>query len=145
MVTILIGFTVRPDLVGVTSFIRGLWLRETAYNCLLGNFHSTGIDRTKLRKQWMALCLRIFESSIVRVKGKLVLLGDGIKIGKEGKKMPGVKSLHQESSNNSKAEFIMGHSCQAISLLVQSVGSFFAVPLACRIHEGLAWISTDQS
>lgn len=144
MVTVLIGFTVRPDLVGVTSFVRGLWLSESAYDCLLRNLHSTGIDKVKLRKLWTALCLRLFESRLVRVAGKIVLLGDGIKVGKEGRKMPGVKSLHQESNNNSKAEFIMGHSCQALSLLVQSVGSFFAVPLACRIHEGLVFSNRDQ-
>ena len=31
----------------------------------------------------------------------------------------------------------MGHSLQAVSLLVQAASSFFAVPLAVRIHEGL--------
>ncbi|MBI5248080.1 MAG: transposase [Desulfomonile tiedjei] len=144
MVVILIGFTVRPDLVGVTSLVRGLWLTEAAYYGLLRNLHSTGIDREKLRSIWTALCLRLFESRLVKVNGKIVLLGDGIKVGKEGRKMPGVKSLHQESNNNSKAEFIMGHSCQALCLLVQSVGSFFAVPLACQIHEGLVFSNRDS-
>jgi hypothetical protein len=144
MVVVLIGFTVRPDLIGVTSFVRGLWLTETSYDCLLRNFHSTGIDRAKLRRLWTALCLRSFDARIYRIAGKIVLLGDGIKVGKEGRRMPAVKSLHQESSNNSKAEFIMGHSCQALSLLVQSVGSFFSVPLACRIHEGTVFSNRDK-
>jgi hypothetical protein len=144
MVTVLIGFTVRPDLVGVSSFVRGLWLTEASYYSLLRTFHSSAIDRTKLRRLWTQLCLRLFGSRMVRVNGRIVLLGDGIKVGKEGRKMPGVKSLHQESNNNSKAEFIMGHSCQALSLLVQSVGSFFAVPLACRIHEGLVFSNRDS-
>ena len=33
--------------------------------------------------------------------------------------MPAVKMLHQQSASNSKPEYIMGHSFQAISLLVQ--------------------------
>ena len=51
--------------------------------------------------------------------------------------MPAVKGLHQVSSSNTKPEFIMGHSCQAIALLAQGRGTHFAVPLASRIHEGL--------
>ena len=54
--------------------------------------------------------------------------------------MPAPLCLHQESANNSKAEYIMGHSFQAISLLVQSpLGHVFAVPLISRICEGLIW------
>lgn len=33
----------------------------------------------------------------------------------------------------------MGHSCQCISLLVQGIGAFFAVPLVSRIHEGVVF------
>jgi hypothetical protein len=35
-----------------------------------------------------------------------------------GKKMPGVKLLHQQSESNTKPEYIMGHSLQAIGLVV---------------------------
>lgn len=138
------GFTVRPDLAGVTSFVRGLWLTEAGYYALLRNFHSSGICHAKLRELWGRLCLRLFGRNVVRVNGKLVLVGDGIKVPKEGRKMPAVKSLHQESNSNSKREYIMGHSCQAIGLLVEAVGSFFCVPLACRIHEGLIFSNRDK-
>jgi hypothetical protein len=33
----------------------------------------------------------------VRVNGRLILVGDGIKAPKRGKKMPAVKLLHQQS------------------------------------------------
>ena len=46
-----------------------------------------------------------------------------------------MKKLHQESGNNSKPEFIFGHSCQAVGLIVHAAASFMAIPLACRIHE----------
>jgi len=78
------------------------------------------------------------------VNGRRVVLGDGIKIAKSGKKMPGVKLLHQQSDSNTKPEFIMGHSIQAVSLLVQAAQTAFAVPLAARIHEGLVWSNRNR-
>ena len=59
--------------------------------------------------------------------------------------MPGVKSLHQQSGSNSKPEHIMGHSLQAVSLLVKGVGGHVtAIPLASRIHEGVVFSNRDQ-
>jgi hypothetical protein len=87
---------------------------------------------------WTKIVLRFFPG-ILQVNGRIVLVGDGIKISKQGKKMPAVKLLHQESESNTKAEYIMGHSFQAISLLVTACKGVFAVPLASRIHEGLVF------
>jgi hypothetical protein len=58
--------------------------------------------------------------------------------------MPAVKLLHQESDSNTKPEYIMGHSLQAVSLLARAADSVFAVPLAARIHEGLVWSNRDR-
>jgi hypothetical protein len=58
--------------------------------------------------------------------------------------MPAVKSLHQESRCNAKASFIMGHSLQAVAVLVQAAGVYLAVPLAARIHEGVVWSNRDR-
>ena len=58
--------------------------------------------------------------------------------------MPAVKSLHQESRCNAKASFIMGHSLQAIALLVQVAGVCLAVPVVARIHEGIVWSARDR-
>ena len=80
----------------------------------------------------------------MRVNGRLVALVDGLKRPKEGKKMPGVKSLHQESRCNAKASFIMGHSLQAVALLAQRAGVYQAVPVAARIHEGVVWSNRDR-
>jgi len=122
MVVVLAGMSVRADRAGVTSFIRAHWLVESAYLRLLHFFHTTALKLDVLTRLWARLAVRLFDRFVVRINGKLVLLADGIKIPKEGRKMPAVKSLHQESECNAKAEFIMGHSCQAVSLLVQGVG-----------------------
>ena len=38
---------------------------------------------------------------LLTVNGRLLLVGDGLKVPKEGRKMPAVKKLHQESSAHS--------------------------------------------
>ena len=84
------------------------------------------------------------DPGLLRVNGRPVLVGDGIKVAKAGRKMPAVKKLHQESESNNKAEFIFGHSCQAVAVLTQALASVFALPLACRIHEGAVFSNRDQ-
>ena len=141
--TIVAGITVRADTLGVTSIVRALNLRPKLYHRLLAHFHSTGVKLDRLAALWAQAVLGLFPSP-VRVNGRLVLVGDGIKIAKRGKKMPAVKLLHQQSESNTKPEYIMGHSLQAVSLLVHAAQSFFAVPLAARIHEGLVWSNRDK-
>ena len=79
------------------------------------------------------------------MNGRSVLVGDGIKVAKSGRKMPGVKKLHQQSESNTKPEYIFGHSCQAIAVLTQALSSVFAIPLACRIHEGVVFSNLNLS
>jgi hypothetical protein len=139
LVLVLAAFSIRTDLAGVTSLVRSHWLKPSCYHRLLYWFHSPALDLSKLIPLWTALVCRLFDRRLVRVGNRLVLLADGLKAPKEGHQMPAVKSLHQQSAGNTKPNFIMGHSCQAVSLLVQTLGSCLAVPLACRIHEGLVF------
>jgi DDE superfamily endonuclease len=141
--TVVAGMTVRVDTLGVTSIVRALNLRPELYHRLLAHFHSTGVKLDRLAALWAQVVLRLFPRPVC-VNGRLVLVGDGIKIPKRGRKMPAVKLLHQQSESNTKPEYIMGHSLQAVSLLVHAAQSVFAVPLAARIHEGLVWSNRDR-
>ena len=141
--TIVAGLTVRTEMAGVTSIIRALNMQPRLYNELLRKFHSRSLKLDQLSALWTQAVLRMFPAPL-RVNGRLVLVGDGIKIGKRGKKMPAVKLLHQQSESNTKPEYIMGHSLQAVSILVTAAQSVFAVPLAVRIHEGLVWSNRDR-
>jgi len=123
MIAVLIGFTIKFDFSGVTSLARGVSLRPCYYTCMLHFFTSDAVNIKKLRGCWIQLVLKLFKTAVI-VNGRHVIVGDGIKIGKEGRKMPGVKLLHQDSQSNSKAEFIMGHSIQVLSFLVSGLGSF---------------------
>src|ERR1700736_5192066 len=133
--TIVAGLTVRVELLGVTSIVRALNLRPSLYTKLLKNFHSSGLKLDRLSALWAQAVLRLFPSPL-RVNGRLVLVGDG-KIPKRGKKMPAVKLLHQQSESNTKPDYIMGHSLQAVGLLVHAAKSVFSVPLAASIHRSL--------
>lgn len=123
--------------------MRVLNLRPQAYHRLLHLFHSKALDLDALTSCWVRLCLVLFRPFLVQ--DRLVVLADGIKAPKEGQRMPAVKSLHQESGNNTKPEHIMGHSLQALSLLVHSAGGqVAAIPLTSRIHEGLVFSNRDS-
>jgi hypothetical protein len=137
------GLTVRTDSLGVTGIVRALKLRPRLYNKLLDHFHSDAVQLDRLSALWTQAALRLFPQPL-RVNGRRVLVGDGIKVAKCGKKMPSVKLLHQQSESNTKPEYIMGHSLQAVSMLVHAANSVLAVPLAVRIHEGLIWSNRDR-
>jgi hypothetical protein len=138
------GMSVRSDNLGVSSIVRALGLDERFYDNLLDCYHSTGIKLSRLSALWTRTVLSLFGEKIARVNGRPVLLADGKKNAKEGKKMPGVKSLHQDSESNTKPSFIMGHSTQAVAVLARAASTFFAVPLDIKIHEGLIFSNRDK-
>ena len=142
MVLCLAGMTVRTDLMGVTSLVRALGLLAVCYDRMLDLLHSHALNLETLTRLWCGVVCT--QPGILCVDGRPVLVGDGIKVAKSGKKMPGVKKLHQSSESNTKPEYIFGHSCQAVAVLLQAASSVFAVPLACRIHEGLVFSNRDQ-
>ena len=143
MVVCLAGMTTRKDLMGVTSIVRAMGLVPVCHDRLLDFFHSPAMDLNKLTRAWRDLVFRV-HPGLVRVGGRPVLVGDGIKIPKAGRKMPSVKKLHQQSESNAKPEYIFGHSCQAVAVLTQALATIFALPLACRIHEGVVFSNRDK-
>lgn len=137
--------SVRIDLLGITSIVRAFGLQESCYDRILDFFHGSGLKLEKLTTIWTHTVLKIFPN-VLRVNDRIILVGDGIKIPKEGKKMPAVKGIHQESESNSKSSFIMGHSFQAVGILAGGLltNTVFAVPLISRIHEGIVFSNRDK-
>ncbi|HLA00542.1 MAG TPA: transposase [Thermodesulfovibrionales bacterium] len=140
----LAGMCIRPDIFGVTSIVRAFGLKGALYDRLLDFFHSPALNLTELTSCWVNAVITIFPGVLTN-KGRLLIVGDGLKVPKSGRKMPGVRLLHQESDSNTKPEYIMGHSCQAVAILVGALQSVFAVPLASRIHEGLVFSNRDPA
>jgi hypothetical protein len=137
------GISTRTDLLGVSSIVRAMGLVATCYDRILDFVHSSATDADRLSYAWAQIVFK--RLPCIEYEGTMpVLLGDGIKIPKRGRKMPGVKLLHQVSESNTKPEYIMGHSIQVVSVLVRACGSFFAVPLSARIHEGIVFSNRSQ-
>lgn len=140
----LMGMTIRwgDCLGGVTAIVRKCWLHEACYRNLLHFFHSNAVDLHLLKYLWTKLVLKIFPVGLF--PDKLVLIADGIKIPREGRKMPGVRLLHQESTSNTKPTWIMGHMCQSVGILACGFNRLFCVPLATEIHAGVTFSNRDK-
>ena len=96
--TAVAGFTVRTELLGVTSLVRALKLEARFYNKLVDHFHSPAVKLDRLSALWTQVVLRLFPQPL-RINGRCIVVGDGIKIPKRGRKMPAVKLLHQQSES----------------------------------------------
>ena len=104
--TAVAGFTVRTELLGVTSLVRALKLEARFYNKLVDHFHSPAVKLDRLAALWTQTVLRLFPQPL-RVNGRYVLVGDGIKVPSAAARCRGVKLLHQQSEWNTKPEYII--------------------------------------
>jgi hypothetical protein len=76
--TAVAGFSVRTELLGVTSIVRALKLKPNCYENLIRNLHSSAVRLDELSALWTQAVLRLFPNPL-RVNGRRVLVGDGIK------------------------------------------------------------------
>jgi hypothetical protein len=131
-VVVFVGLAVRGDTFGVSSIVRALALSPACYVCLLHFFHSTAWQAETLFRFWWQWLAR--ENVGHRVNGRAVLIGDHTKTPKDGRRIPEVTTLHQDSETNSKPSFFRGHHWGAIALLVAAGKKFFGTPLWAEIH-----------
>jgi hypothetical protein len=127
---VVLGFMVRIDQCGVSSFLRWLGIEPSLYTALLSFFRAKSWQLSTIMHRWWKIVLE--RCSPITIDGRLVLAGDGIKISKEAEKMPGVKRLHQESDNSAKAPYIYGHHWGVIGVLGGSVKKNLLHPPVCR-------------
>lgn len=119
----------------VTSYVNGLGLDESCYGAALHWFHSKAFKIDEVCQRWGQWLSS--HPAAQRLQGQLVYLGDGIKVGKEGRKMPGVKGLHQESEDVNKPEWIRGHYFSALGLLIGQGKALFSAPIVLKLHDGI--------
>tara|TARA_B100001964_G_C14200360_1_gene585450 strand:- start:30 stop:1388 length:1359 start_codon:yes stop_codon:yes gene_type:complete len=129
------GFFVRLDQYGVSSMIRWLNLDSGKYTSLLLFFRASSWNLKEIQKKWGQIVLS--KTPAITIDGRYLIAGDGIKIPKEAKKMPGVKRLHQDSDNSGKASCIYGHHFGALGVLAGwAKKKIFCIPLRAELHEG---------
>ena len=134
-VILVCGIMLRIDHLGVTSIVRALALRPGVYDALIHFCHATSWDLTIIRHCWwetIAKCMPLYQEC-----GMYILLADGVKQAKEGRRIPGVKRLHQESETQSKAEYIFGHMLGCVGVLIGKPGILFCLAASLRFHDGL--------
>ena len=105
-VIVFVGFLLRNDTFGVTSIIRALPLTPESYTCLLHFFHSTAWTVEGLMVLWWEWVAA--GKVAYQVGDRLVLVADHTKTSKDGRKMPAVTTLHQNSETSSKPSFFRG-------------------------------------
>ena len=126
-VMLVLGFMLRSSKRVVTQVISVLRLRPDLYHTMLYFFRSTTYSVDEIYEKWVGLACK--HGKFLQVSGRTVLLGDHVKISKEGRRMPGIEILHQDSQNSGKGEFIEGHIHAHVSALIQGSGTTRSLPL----------------
>lgn len=146
-VILTIGLMLRSDKLGVTSVIRDLALKPDCYLSMLHFFRASSWSPDAIRHCWFQTVLRfmpLYQEGVFHI-----LVGDGVKQSKEGRRIPGVKKLCQESENSAKPLFIHGHMFGGLGILAGSIHSMACIPLSIRLHDGLqgtfGWESSTVS
>jgi len=140
-VIIIIGLMIRTDTSGVTSIVRALNLSATTYPLLLHFFKSERYILTRLEWTWQNILAS--SSLLYRVRGMVVMAGDGVMKSKEGRYMPGVKKLHQESENSAKGEYIFGHLFGGVGVIIgNQCKKMYCALISLRLHGGLDTINS---
>ena len=90
-VIVICALMMRTDHLGVTSIIRGLSLPGGKYESLIHFFRSRAYSLTNLRHIWYSVVQR--SNILYQLNRRNLLIGDGTKEPKEGRRMPAVKKL----------------------------------------------------
>lgn len=102
---------------------------------MLHFFRSSVYKTADLKTCWHKIIHR--NAPLIRIGGRPPLLGDGCKVCKESRRMPGLKKLCQESENSSKPQFIHGHMFGGIGTAIGNHLNSFFIPMVLTIQDGL--------
>ena len=106
-VMMVVGFIGASEMVGVTSFCR-FWLLETeGYSALLHFFRSEAWSLETLLSHGFGFV--VSQQQALVSPGRFVLLGDHPPVPKDGRRMPGVVTLPQDSETQSQPSYFRGH------------------------------------
>jgi hypothetical protein len=138
---------VRYDSLGVISFVRALSLDHRLYETILHFFRSSAYKTADPKICWNKIIHR--NIPLIRIGSRPLLLGDGCKVCKKSRRMPGVKRLCQESENSSKPQFIHSHMFDGIGTAIGNHLNSFCIPMDLTIQDRLAetasWIGGNLS
>ena len=131
---VVLGFIASTEMVGVSSWCRFWLLDVNGYHSLLQFFRSSAWSLSELIHHWAVFVLA--QQQVVYTHGRCVLLGDHTYVSKEGRRMPGVVTLHQELETQSKPCYFRGQCWGVLGIVVGSLAAPFCLPLGLRLHQG---------
>jgi hypothetical protein len=126
-IILIYGFMIRKSHRGLTQIISSLRLKPEQYHTMLHFFRSKAYKPIRLYEKWIQISQRY--TPYMKISNRTVFLGDHIKISKEGRRMPDVRLLRQESQNSGKGEYIEGHIHAHVSALISGGGVTRSLPL----------------
>lgn len=139
-VIIVVGFLIRSDTLGVTSVIRDLAILPSCYPCLLHFFRANSWKDEVLFSTWIKTVVEL--APLKKISGRVVLIGDGVKRASDGRFLPCIKKMVQESENANKSLYLYGHFFGAVGVLIGFATKSFCLPLSIRLHDGDQGIDT---
>ena len=96
---IVIGFIGTTEMIGITSLCRFWMVNDAGYHRLLHFFRAKAYCYEALLSTWQKWVIR--QGNAFEVSGRKVLLGDHTAAVKDGRRMPGVVSMHESSETQS--------------------------------------------
>jgi hypothetical protein len=142
-IMIVLGFLGATEMLGISSFCRFWGLDIQGDYRLLHFFRSTAWCLDDLVHHWVAFVLS--QHVAVVMTARLVVIGDHTYVAKDGRRMPGVVPLHQDSETQSKPSYFRGHCWGAIGLLIGTLQAPFCLPLELRLHQGFKHLGPVQT
>jgi len=138
---VVLGFLGAVDIIGISSFCRFWGMGESLYHSFLNFFRSSAWSLDTLIFCWTSFV--VSQNEMVNVQGRVVLLGDHTSVPKDGRRMPGVVTLKQDSETQTKPSYFRGHLWGAIGMLVGTLAAPFALPLSLKLHQGQIHIGQE--
>ncbi len=140
-VMVILGFMGSNEMMGVTSFCRFWLMDDCGYASLINFFHSTAWTLSSLMRHWFTFV--ISQKCALVSQGYIVTFGDHTYVPREGRRMPGVVTLHQNSETQSKPSYFKGQCWGALALCIESFVNPFALPLKLEMHQGFTHLGED--
>lgn len=134
-VMIVLGFIGSSEMTGVSSFCRFWLIDNQGYSKLLGLFRSSAWELSGLLEYWSVFA--VYQQQSVFSQGRLVTLGDHTYVPKEGRRMPGVVTLRQDSETQSKPSYFRGQCWGGLALAVGSLTNPLAIDFALQTNQGV--------
>ena len=135
-VIIIIGLMIRTDTLGLTSIMRDLNINGRLYEAMIHFFYSKAWCLENLRKAWIHITKK--HAPLIKISDRYVLPADGVKQSKEGRFMPGVKKLVNESENSATPSYMFGSMFGSVGVLAGNSKKTFCIPLWTDLHDGVA-------